>query len=156
MTEPTGKLAWGQAASYDAVDDRAVITAVTRNRLGLVWPTEVVAGAGLQIRVRGGWLGVASCDDGTSAVVGDRADQVVNAIPGPATGSREDVIWCDTNPDEGTWTMTVIPAAAMIGRSGIQLAGITVPANANLASEMNIVGGRQPGAPPDRARLDRE
>ena len=34
MTTPTGKLAWGQANSYDAIDDRQVIAAVTRNRTG--------------------------------------------------------------------------------------------------------------------------
>src|SRR5580704_3202081 len=108
MTTPTGKLAWGQAANYDASDDRAVITAVTAGRVGLVRPVVVAAGAGLQVIIRGGWVGVASCDDLTSAVVGSREEHVVTAVPGPASGSREDVVWCDTNPDEGTWELSVI------------------------------------------------
>jgi hypothetical protein len=139
MTTPTGKLAWGQAAEYDAVDDRAVIAAVTRNRVGLVWPTVVAAGSGLQVIIRGGWLGVTKCDDLTSAVVGSREDQVVQAAPGPATGSREDVVWCSANPDEGTWELSVMPRAAAAGLTGIPLATITVPAGANLATQMDLL-----------------
>jgi hypothetical protein len=138
MTTPTGKLAWGQAGNYDAADDRAVITAVTNGRVGLVAPVQVNAGAGLLILIRGGWVGVASCADQTSAVVGSREDSVVTANPGPATGSREDVIWCDTNPDEGVWEMRVLTAAQAAGRAGIPLVNITVPANANLSSQMDI------------------
>jgi hypothetical protein len=138
MTTPTGKLAWGQAANYDASDDRAVITAVTAGRVGLVRPVVVAAGAGLQVIIRGGWVGVASCDDLTSAVVGSREEHVVTAVPGPASGSREDVVWCDTNPDEGTWELSVIPRAATASRSGIPLVWITAGAGSNLASQMTI------------------
>jgi hypothetical protein len=139
MTEaPGGKLAWGQAANYDAADDRAVITAVTRGRLGLVRPVSARAGTGLQIIVQGGWVGVASCDDLTSAVVGTRDDLVVQANPGPATGSRDDYVWADTNPDEGTFELRVITRAQAATRSGIPLVNVNVPANANTSAAMTL------------------
>ena len=50
---PGGKLAWGQGANYDAADDRAVITAVTAGRIGLVRPVYVRVGAGLSIIIEG-------------------------------------------------------------------------------------------------------
>lgn len=139
MTTPTGRLAWAQAQTYDAVDDRAVITALARGRIGLARPPEVIAGAGLNLIVRGGWLGIASCGDRTSAVVGDTADNLVPANPGPGTGSRDDVLWCDTHPDEGYWELSVITVTQAAGRDGLPLAGIVVPANANLASQMTII-----------------
>jgi hypothetical protein len=139
MTTPMGKLAWGQAGNYDAADDRAVITALARNRLGMVWPAEVVPGAGLSMTVKAGWLGVASCGDLTTAVVGARVDNVVQASAGPATGSREDFIWCDTNADEGTWELRIIPVSGSGARFGIALARIIVPAGANLATQMDII-----------------
>jgi len=138
MTTPTGKLAWGQAGNYDAVDDRQVIAAVTRNRLGLVWPATVTPSTGMQIILQGGWLGVASCGDYTSAVVGSRLDLAINALPGPATGSREDVLWCDTEPDEGAWSLVVINRSDTARRPGLPLAFITAPANATLATDLTI------------------
>jgi hypothetical protein len=138
MTTPSGKLAWGQAGNYDAVDDRQVIAAVTRNRLGLVWPATVTASTGMNIILEGGWLGVASCGDRTSAVVGSRLDQVIAALPGPATGSREDVLWCDTEPDEGVWSLRVINRSDTATRPGLPLAWITAPANATLATDLTI------------------
>jgi hypothetical protein len=138
MTTPSGKLAWGQAGNYDAVDDRAVIAAVTRHRTGLTWPAVFSPSAGLQIIVRAGWLGVVGCGDGTSAVVGSRLDVVVTASPGPATGSRSDVIWCEAQPDEATWTLSVITLAQSASRVGIALANLVVPANANAASQIQI------------------
>jgi hypothetical protein len=139
MTEaPTGLLAWGQAATYDAADDRSVIAALTGGRTGLAAPAAVTAGGGLQIIIEAGWLGVADCGDGTSAVVGSRLANVTNAAPGPASGTREDVLWCDVEPDEGEWTLAVIPASATAGRPGLPLAFITVPAGASLASQMQI------------------
>jgi len=138
MTMPMGKLAWGQAGNYDASDDRAVITAVTGGRVGLVRPVVAAAGPGLNVIIRGGWVGVASCDDLTSGVVGTRDEMGVTANPGPGTGSRDDVVWCDTNPDEGTFRLSVLTRAQAAGRSGIPLVWLTVPANANLASQMNI------------------
>ena len=139
MTEaPTGPLAWGQAGIYDAIDDRLVIAAVTRYRTGLTWPIEAAAGTGLNVIVRGGWVGVADCGDRTSAVVGSRVDTTVTAIPGLATGSREDLIWGDTQPDAGTWVMRVITQADAISRFGLEIGRINVPANATLASQMDI------------------
>lgn len=136
--QPTGLLSWGQGGIYDAIDDRFVIAAVTRNRTGLTWPIEARAGTGLQVIVSGGWLGVCSCGDRTSAVVGSRTDSTLNASPGPPTGSRDDVIWVDPEPDAGTWTMRVIPEAATAGRPGLLIGRIIVPANATLASQMDI------------------
>ena len=138
MTTPTGRLAYGQAGIYDAVDDRSVITAVTNNRAGLISPVVVTAGAGLLILIRGGWVGVARCGDLTSAVVGSREDVAVQANPGPATDSRTDYVWCDVDPDEGTWELRVITAAQAANRPGLPLVEVTVPANANLASQMNL------------------
>jgi hypothetical protein len=139
MTTPaTGKLAWGQAGNYDASDDRGVITAVTAGRIGLVRPVRAEAGAGLQILIRGGWVGVASCYDFTSGVIGSREDMVVDANPGEASDSRQDVVWATTNPDEGTFTLSVMPRAATGGLSGIPLVNIVVPSGANLANQMTL------------------
>lgn len=138
MTTPQGKLAWSQAANYDAVDDRAVIAAVTNGRLGLLRPVVAAAGTGLQVIIRAPWVGVASCDDQTSAVVGSREEVAVNVNPGPGTGSREDVRRRDTNPDEGYWELRTITVTQSTGRFGIPLVWLTVPANANLASQMTI------------------
>lgn len=138
MTTPMGRLAWGQAGVYDAVDDRAVITALSNGRVGLIAPVDAQAGTGLQVIIRGGWIGVARCGDLTSAVVGHREDLIVQANPGPGTGSRTDYVWCDVDPDEGTWELSVITAAQVPGRSGIPLVEIVAPANSNLASQMNL------------------
>jgi hypothetical protein len=139
MTEaPGGKLAWGQGANYDAADDRAVITAVTGGRIGLVRPVYLRAGAGLNVHIEGGWVGVASCNDFTSAVIGTRDELVVQARPGPATGSRTDYIWADTNPDDGTFELRVISTADAAVRPGIPLATITAPANSNTAGAMTL------------------
>lgn len=138
MTTPTGKLAWGQAAVYDAIDDRLVIAAVTRARTGLVAAPTVTALSGLQLQLAGGWLGVAACGDGTSAVVGSRLDLVVTGNAGPGSGTRTDVLWCDVQPDSGTWSLAVVAQSATVGRTGIPIATLTVPANATLASQMTI------------------
>lgn len=135
---PGGKLAWGQGANYDAVDDRAVITAVTGGRVGLVRPVYLRAGAGLNVHIEGGWVGVASCNDLTSAVIGTRDELVVQARPGPATGSRVDYVWADTNPDDGTFELRVLTTAEAAGRPGIPLATITAPANSNTAGAMTL------------------
>jgi len=147
MTTPSGKLVWAQAETYDAVDDRTLIRALARDRVGTLAAVDAVAGPGLQVILRGGWVAVASCDDATSAVVGSREDQVVMANPGPASDSREDWLWCETHPDEGTWELKILPAAQAALLPGIQIAVITVPAGANLASQMTIV--------PTIAELDR-
>jgi hypothetical protein len=140
MTEqPTGKLQWGQAGAYDAIDDRSVIAAVTRNRIGLIWPPTVRPGTGMNVILEAGWLGVASCGDHTSAVVGSRLDQVIPAIPGPATTSREDWLWCDTEPDSGLWSLIVVPKASAINRFGLPIATIIAPANSTSATQLTII-----------------
>jgi hypothetical protein len=138
MTTPTGRLAYGQAGIYDAIDDRAVIAAVTGYRTGMVGTVRAAAGAGLNITITGGWLGVADCGDRTSGVVGSVSDLSVQANPGPPTGTREDLIWCEVEPDEGTWHLEVIPASTSAGRAGLPVAAVTVPANATLAAQMTI------------------
>lgn len=138
MTTPSGKLAWGQAGAYDAIDDRSVISAVTRNRVGLLAVPTVTALTGLQIKLTAGWLAVVACGDSTSAVVGSRADQTLNALAGPATGTRTDSLWCDVQPDSGTWSLTVINQTAEAGRTGLRLASILVPANATTSAAMTI------------------
>jgi len=139
MTTPSGKLAWGQSGVYDAIDDRGVIAAVTRGRTGLVASPTVTALSGLQIQLSGGWAGVVACGDSTSAVVGSQLDLALNGNAGPASGTRTDVLWCDVQPDSGTWSLSVITQSAAAGRTGLLLATITVPANATLASQMTIV-----------------
>ena len=138
---PEGRLLWAQPLSYDAVEDRLVIRALARGRIGTLAQVTAEAGSGLQVIVRGGWLAVASCDDGTSAVVGAREDHVVAANAGPASGgSREDWLWCETHPDEGSWELRILPAGQAAQLPGIQLATITVPQGANLAAQMTIIG----------------
>ena len=77
-------------------------------------------------------------------MVGSRVDTTITAIPGPATGSREDLIWVDTQPDAGTWIMRVITEGEAASRFGLEIGRINVPANATLASQMDIrpIGAR--------------
>ena len=60
-------------------------------------------------------------------------------MAGPPTGTRLDILWCDTNPDEGTWSLSILTESQTFGRFGLPLAYLTVPANANLASQYTIV-----------------
>ncbi len=138
MTTPSGKLAWGQAGAYDAIDDRAVIRAVTGGRTGNVVLPVITSGSGLNLTLKGGWLAVVDCGDGTSSVIASRTDSALTALVGPASGSRTDYIWADVQPDSGTWSLSVINATAAAGRTGIALASIVVPANATLVSQMTI------------------
>lgn len=138
---PVGLLAYGQAGVYNAVNDRQVITALIDNAIGgVVRPAGVSAGAGLTVNVAAGWLAVASCGDGTNAVIGSRMSHTVQETAGPATGTRNDLLWADTAPDDGRWTLRIIREDEMPGRSGLPLARITVPAGANLASQMTFSG----------------
>ena len=141
MTTPSGLAMWGQAGAYNGIDDRAVIRAVTGGRTGLVSIPAVQAGSGLSLTLKGGWLGVADCGDGTSVVVGSRTDQSVPALAGPPTGTRTDYLWCDIQPDSATWSLSVINASAASGRTGLPVATLTVPANATQASQFTIAPG---------------
>lgn len=138
MTTPSGLAMWGQAGSYNGIDDRAVIRAVTGGRTGLCIVPTVNAASGLNLTLKAGWLGVADCGDGTSLVVGSRTDQTVAGLAGPPTGTRTDLLWCDIQPDSATWSLSVINQSAATGRSGLALATLTVPANATLASQFTI------------------
>jgi hypothetical protein len=136
---PTGLLMWGQAGVYNGVDDRAVITALIDNAIGgVVRPAGLSAGAGLNINVGAGWSAVASCGDGTNCVIGSRQSHVVTETAGPPAGTRNDLLWADTYPDDGRWVLRIIPEAQMPGRAGLPLGRIYVPAGANLASQMTF------------------
>ncbi len=136
---PTGLLMWGQAGIYNGVDDRAVITALIDNAIGgVVRPAGLSAGPGLNVNVGAGWSAVASCGDGTNAVIGSRQSHTVTETAGPPSGTRNDLLWADTYPDEGRWVLRVINEAQMPGRAGLPLGRIFVPAGANLASQMSF------------------
>jgi len=138
---PTGLAMWGQAAVYNAVDDRLVISAVTDNLAGgMVRPCAVSAGSGLTLNIAAGWLAVASCGDGTNMVIGARQSHTIAETAGSPTASRNDLLWADTYPDDGRWICRVIREDQMPGRAGLPLARITVPAGANLASQMTFSG----------------
>lgn len=138
----SGLLVWGQPGTYDAPDDRMVITALSLGRQGLVAPCVLSAGSGLTVNIAPGWWAVAPCDDGTMCIIGSRHPLTVQAVPGPATGSREDYIWADTRPDDAEWELSVIPAAAAAGRFGLRIASIFTAAGNNLASQMTLQGAR--------------
>jgi hypothetical protein len=132
---PYGLLKWGQAGAYNAVDDRVVITALADSQVGMVRGARFTAGAGLTVNVSHGWMGIASCDDGTSAVVSSNRTHQVQLPAGNAISDVEYVIWIDTNPNEATWHMIVLPRGEERTRPGLSLGVIGVPPNANLASQ---------------------
>jgi len=134
---PTGLLMWGQAGSYNGVDDRAVISATADAGVGMVRGATLSAGSGLTINVHAGWLAIASCDDMTRAVVTARQNHTVTETAG-GSAARDDLVWVDVAPDDGSWTMRVIPVGDEVGRSGISLGRIHVPAGANLATQMTF------------------
>ncbi|MBO0818769.1 MAG: hypothetical protein J2P30_26840 [Actinobacteria bacterium] len=136
---PYGLLMWGQAGIFNAVDDRMVISAVSDSAVGVVRPARMSAGPGLSVQVSAGWLAIASCDDGTHAVVGSRQTHTLTETAGPATGAaRRDHVWIETNPDGARWEMKLIPEGDTIGRPGVSVGVITVPAGANLASQFTF------------------
>ncbi|MCL2582935.1 MAG: hypothetical protein FWE35_10805 [Streptosporangiales bacterium] len=134
---PYGLLKWGQAGIYNAVDDRTVITALSDSVVGVVRPARLTAGTGLTINVHPGWLAIASADDGTHCVVGSRQTHTVTETGG-GNAARVDHVWIDTDPDNGRWYMRLVPQGTTIGRSGVSIGRITVPAGANLASQMTF------------------
>lgn len=144
MTTPTGLLMWSQPSTYDAVDDRLVITALAGGATGVVQAVTMTAGTGLTVNLSP-WLALASCDDGTLAVAGDQQTSAITETAGGGT-ARTDLLWCDTAPDTGAWTLSLISAAQATGRSGVLLGQITVPANASLASQMTFTPSRQTAA----------
>jgi len=131
----TGLMEWGQAGSYNAPDDRRVISALIAGRSpGVVKAATLTAGSGLNVNVAAGWLAVVDCGDGTNGVVGTASALTVPGSAGDAGAPRTDSLWCDINPTNGTFALVIIPQTAETGRQGIRLATITVPTAANLAS----------------------
>lgn len=135
---PTGLLMWGQAGIYNAVDDRLVIAGVTDSMIGVVRPATLTPGPGLQVNIGPGWLAVADCGDGTTAIAGSRQSHALDESAGPSSGSRIDHVWVDTFPNDGAWELRLVPEGQTIGRAGVSLGRITVPAGANLASQMTF------------------
>ena len=123
----TGLMEWGQAGSYNAPDDRRVITALMAGRaVGVVNPVVLTAGSGLNVNVAANWLAVVDCGDGTMGVAGAASALVVPGSAGDAGAPRTDSLWCDINPTNGTFALVIIPQSAETGRQGIRLATITV------------------------------
>ena len=142
MTMPTGLLEWGQAGQYNGIDDRSAIAALYQaagGLGGLVVPPTLTAGAGLAVTV-GPWSAIADCGDGTRAVIGSRASTTFNETAGGAS-ARVDVVWADINPDNATWTLSLITEAAMGGRAGVFLGLIFVPASASTSAAMQLNPG---------------
>jgi hypothetical protein len=135
----TGLMEWGQAGSYNAPDDRRVISALVANRApGMVKAVTLTAGTGLNVNVAAGWLAVVDCGDSTNGVVGTGSALVVPGSAGDAGAPRTDSLWCDISPANGTFSVVIIPQSAETGRQGIRLATITVPTGANLASAFTL------------------
>jgi hypothetical protein len=135
---PFGLLMYGQAGIYNAVDDRLVIAALSDSAIGIVRSPSLTPGSGLDVAVGAGWLAVADCGDGTRAVVGSRQTHTLTETAGPPTGQRIDHVWADTLPDDGRWELRLVPEGQTIGRAGVSLGRITVPAGANLASQFTF------------------
>src|SRR5215831_5218779 len=126
----TGLLEYGQAGSYNAPDDRRVISALVAGRSpGVVKPVVLTAGSGLNINVAAGWLAVVDCGDGTNGVIGTGSALVIPANAGDPGAPRTDSLWCDISPANGTFAVVVIPQSAETGRLGLRLATLTVPTN---------------------------
>jgi hypothetical protein len=135
----TGQYEYGQAGQYNAIDDRRVITALAAGRAaGVVTPVALSAGAGLNVVVAAGWLAVASAGDGTLGVLGSSSSITVAGNAGDPGSARTDALWADVSPTTGQFTLAIMPQSATAGRIGIQLATLTVPANANLSSAFTL------------------
>jgi hypothetical protein len=130
----TGLLMWGQAGSYDAISDREVITALADAKVGVQRRPTFSAGSGMAVNVSP-FRAVISTGDGTSCVVATHDPVTVTPAAGPASGSRTDVVWIDVDPDGAQWSLVLVAESATVGRLGVRLGTITVPANANLASQ---------------------
>lgn len=137
MTMPSGKLQWGQTGVYDAIDDRLVITALSGGQAGVVRPATLIAGSGLNLELAGGWLAIAAAADGTNVVAGSH-DSVTFTVPAGGSAARQDWLWCDVEPDTATWSLALLTSSEIIGRTGVLLATISVPANASAATALGL------------------
>jgi len=137
MTAPTGLLSWGQSQTFNAKDDRLVITALANEKAGIVHPATFAAGSGLSMTI-GAFSLICGCGDGTLCVVGSTTSQVITLLAGPTSGSRIDIVWVDIDVSAGTWTINLRTAAEVVGRLGFKLGQVTMPQNSNLASQATL------------------
>lgn len=137
MSAPTGLLQWGQAGEYNADNDRAVISALANRHAGIVQAATFTAGSGLTVNL-GPWLAIVACADDTLAVIGSRNPIPLNVAAGEVTGSRTDIVWADIDPDGAQWEINLVSLSEIGGRLGVQLGSITVPQQANLASQFTF------------------
>jgi hypothetical protein len=128
---------WGQDAEYTARDDRLAITALSMARTGMVRAAEFVPNGGMTVLIEPGWLAVASCGDGTSAIVGSDSPGMVELELG-GEEARTDVIWCDVFTDAGRWIITTIGPDEVAGRPGVRLGVAVVPAGAVGLDQVSI------------------
>jgi hypothetical protein len=157
VTTPTGLLRWGQSGRYSGWDDRVVITALSGRRTGVIVPVRVAAAAGLTITLDAHWLAVASCGDGTTAVITSPVAVSVPVTPADpdATAVRVDELRAEiADPDAASWRLSV--SAAGVGEeSGLVLGWVHVPPGAASAADMALeprpqdfsTGGAIPGPP---------
>jgi hypothetical protein len=117
----------------------AALMAGGRATGGLVTPPTFTAATGLSFTI-GPWLALVDCGDGTKAVIGSRAAQVIDETAGGGS-ARADVVWADISPDAATFTISLITEAAMVGRAGVFLGLILVPAGASSAAAMDLRPG---------------
>jgi hypothetical protein len=141
VTMPDGLLRYGQAGSYDAIDDRSVITALAGGRKGLVQAPTLAAAAGLVVNL-GPWLALVDAGDGTTAVIGDRTARQIPVLAGGAS-ARTETLWADINPQAATWgPLQILGAPALVGRAGLALGTVVTPVNANAASALTLTPAR--------------
>jgi hypothetical protein len=88
----------------------------------------------------GPWQAIVDCGDRTLAVIGSRNQAQIDVNAGGAA-ARTDVLWADIDPDAGTWTGNIYAAGQEIGRLGVLLATINVPAGANTSAQMELYPG---------------
>lgn len=143
MSTPSasGLLRWGQRGRYTGWDDRVVITALSGRRTGIVAPVRLGAGPGLTVLLDPGWLAVAPCGDGTTAVITSPITLQIQAAPG-GMEYREDEIRAEIiDPEAATWSVSVLPEGA--SASGLILGWVRVPPGAGVAAEMSLVAREQ-------------
>lgn len=151
MSTPSGPLLWGQSGRYSGWHDRTVITALGGRRTGIVAPVRMAAAAGLAITLDVGWLAVAPCGDGTTAVITSPIPISVPVAPGGDEDRTDELAAEIANPDTALWTVAVRPEGA--SASGLVLGWLDVPAGATSAAEMGLrprqqdfsTGGAIPG-----------
>jgi xanthosine utilization system XapX-like protein len=149
---PTGLLRWGQAGRYAAWDDRQVITALAGAQSGVVRAVVLSPNGPLEIMIDPAWLALASCADGTVAVLTSPVAMVVGVLPGDDDDDRTDELWAEVlDPETALFQLAVQQPDP--DRRGVLLATIEIPAGAASIEDMTLVprvpdfGGGAPGPP---------